>query len=55
MKRRVLHGTLAELPKLARRAGPGPTVLLLGEVLRAPIANSTAAAIEKIEALLRQA
>jgi uroporphyrin-III C-methyltransferase len=54
-ERRVLLGTLADLPELARRAGPGPTVVLLGEVLKAAIAKPTAAAIEEIEALLRQA
>jgi len=54
-ERRVLLGTLADLPALARRAGPGPTVVLLGEVLKAAIAKPAAAAIEKIDALLRQA
>jgi uroporphyrin-III C-methyltransferase len=54
--RRVLLGALADLPELARRAGPGgPTVVLLGEVLKAAIAKPSAAAIEEIEALLRQA
>jgi len=41
------------LPKLASKAGPGPTVLFLGEVLKAALAQT--AAIEEIEALLRQA
>ena len=53
-ERRVLLGTLADLPEFARRAGPGPTVVLLGEVLKAAIARPTAA-IEDIEALLRHA
>ena len=54
-ERRVLLGTLADLPALANRAGPGPTVVLLGEVLKAAIAKPAAAAIEEIDALLRQA
>lgn len=53
-ERRVLYGALADLPELARKAGPGPAVVLLGEVLRAALAESAAAAKE-IEALLKRA
>jgi uroporphyrin-III C-methyltransferase/precorrin-2 dehydrogenase/sirohydrochlorin ferrochelatase len=52
--RRILHGTLADLPELARRAGSGPTVVLLGEVLKAALAEP-AAAIKEIEAFLKRA
>jgi siroheme synthase len=48
-ERRVLRGTLAELPKLARRLGSGPAVLLIGEVLKAVSAES------EIEVLLKRA
>ena len=44
----ALRGSLAELPRLAARLGPGPALILLGEVLRMP-----AAAAEAPEALLR--
>jgi len=54
-ERRVLPGTLADLPELARRAGLGPTVVLLGEVLRAVLAESTATSIKEIEAFLKHA
>jgi uroporphyrin-III C-methyltransferase len=47
---RVLVGTLAELPALARRAGDGPTTLLFGEVLK-----DSAAIPAQAEALLKQA
>ncbi len=53
-ERRVLHGTLADLPELARRTGGGPAVVVLGEVLKAAIAEPAAAAKE-IEALLKRA
>jgi len=48
--RRVLVGTLAELPALARRTGDGPTTLLFGEVLK-----DSAATLARAEALLKQA
>jgi uroporphyrin-III C-methyltransferase len=48
--RRVLVGTLAELPALARRTGDGPTTLLFGEVLK-----DSAAIPAQAEALLKQA
>src|SRR6266478_5103647 len=51
--RRVLYGTLADLPELARKAGPGPAVVLVGEVLRAALAESVAT--KEIEALLKRA
>ncbi len=54
-EQRVLHGTLAELPQLARRAGAGPTTVLLGEVLKAALADRAAASIEDIEAFLKRA
>jgi uroporphyrin-III C-methyltransferase len=53
-ERRILYGTLADLPELARKAGPGPTVVLLGEVLKAALAEP-ATAIKEIEAFLKQA
>src|SRR6266568_4522416 len=37
-ERRILCGTLADLPALALHAGSGPAVLLLGEVLRDTLA-----------------
>jgi uroporphyrin-III C-methyltransferase len=51
--KRVFHGTLTDLSKLARKAGDGPAVVLLGEVLRAALAEPVLA--EKIEAILRRA
>src|SRR2546422_51818 len=54
-ERRVLRGTLADLPALALQAGGGPAVLLLGEVLRDVIADRTAVAIPEIQAYLRRA
>lgn len=47
---RVLVGTLAELPALARRTGGGPATLLFGEVLK-----DSAAIPAHAEALLKQA
>jgi len=54
-ERSVLHGTLADLPQLARRAGAGPTTVLLGEVLKAALAGRAAASIEDLEAFLKRA
>jgi uroporphyrin-III C-methyltransferase len=54
-ERRALFGKLADLPKLAREAGAGPTVLLLGEVLTAALARPVAAVIADIEAVVKQA
>lgn len=54
-ERRVLLGTLAELPALARQAGNGPTIVLFGEVLKAALARRRPARDEAIEALIRQA
>jgi len=48
--RRVLVGTLAELPALARRTGDGPTTLIFGEVLK-----DSAAIPARVEGLLKQA
>jgi uroporphyrin-III C-methyltransferase len=54
-ERRILRGTLADLPALALQAGGGPAVLLLGEVLRDAIADRAAVAIPEIQAYLRRA
>ena len=54
-ERRILRGTLADLPALALKAGGGPAVLLLGEVLRDAIADRAAVAIPEIQAYLRRA
>jgi uroporphyrin-III C-methyltransferase len=51
-ERRVLRGTLAELPELAVKAGAGPALVLLGQVLGATAARACTA-IEDIEALKR--
>ena len=51
--RRILRGTLADLPALALGAGSGPAVVLLGEVLGAASAEPVLA--EKIEAILKRA
>jgi uroporphyrin-III C-methyltransferase len=48
--RRMLVGTLAELPALARSTGGGPTTLLFGEVLK-----DSAVIPARAEALLKQA
>jgi len=52
-EQRILRGTLADLPGLARRAGGGPAVVLLGEVLGAVRAEPVLA--EKVEAILKRA
>src|SRR5438132_3468456 len=54
-ERRILRGTLADLPALALQAGGGPAVLLLGEVLRDAIADRAAVAIPEIQAYLKRA
>ncbi len=54
-ERRILRGTLADLPALALQAGGGPAVLLLGEVLRDALAEPAAVAIPGIQAYLRRA
>lgn len=51
-ERRVLLGTLAELPALARKTRGGPTVVVFGEVLKAALARPGAGEIEE---LLKQA
>jgi uroporphyrin-III C-methyltransferase len=53
-ERRVLLGTLADLPALSQRTGGGPTVLLFGEVLKAAFARGPALA-DEIENFLRRA
>lgn len=52
-ERLALLGTLSDLPAFAHRAGPGPAVLLLGEVLRDAAARP--AFIREIEPFLKQA
>jgi len=54
-ERRVLFGTLANLPQLARKTGHGPTIALFGEVLKAALAQRSPALDEGIEELLRRA
>jgi uroporphyrin-III C-methyltransferase len=54
-ERRVLLGTLAELPALARQTGDGPAIVLFGEVLKAAPGLRRPASIGEIEALLRRA
>src|SRR5207249_11255622 len=54
-ERRILCGTLADLPALALKAGSGPAVLLLGEVLRDALADRGAVAIPEIQAYLKRA
>jgi uroporphyrin-III C-methyltransferase len=50
--RRVLLGTLADLPTLARKTGGGPSVVVFGEVSKAALARGDTGRIEK---LLKQA
>ena len=38
-ERRVLYGTLGELPQIASELGAGPAVIILGEVLREALAS----------------
>ena len=54
-ERRVLHGTLADLPQLARRAGSGPAVVLLGEVLKTAVAVRSAVPVEEFETFVKRA
>src|ERR1700704_1339826 len=54
-ERRVLCGTLADLPALALQAGSGPAVLLLREVLRDALADRAVVAIPEIQAYLGRA
>src|SRR6266849_6540635 len=54
-ERRILCGTLADLPALALGAGGGPAVVLLGEVLRAATADPAVVSIPEIQAYLRRA
>jgi uroporphyrin-III C-methyltransferase len=54
-QRRILCGTLADLPALALQAGGGPAVVLLGEVLRAAIEDRAVVSIPEIQAYLRRA
>jgi len=54
-ERRILAGTLADLPALALAAGGGPAVLLLGQVLRAAITDRAVPSIAEIRAYLRRA
>jgi len=54
-EQRILCGTLADLPALALQAGGGPAVVLLGEVLRAALADRAVVPIPEIRAYLRRA
>jgi uroporphyrin-III C-methyltransferase len=54
-ERRAFYGTLADLPQLARRVGAGPSIVLLGEVLREVLSKNAASPVEAIDACLRQA
>ena len=54
-ERRILCGTLADLPALALQAGGGPAVVLLGEVLRVALADRAVGSIPEIQAYLRRA
>ena len=54
-ERRVLLGTLAELPALALKTGDGPAVVIFGEVLKAALAWGGAARADDFEGLLEQA
>ena len=51
---RILRGSLAELPLLAKALGAGPAVILLGEVLRES-ATRAAALPDDLRALLKRA
>jgi uroporphyrin-III C-methyltransferase len=54
-ERRALYGTLADLPALALKAGDGPAVVILGEVLRAALRERAATPVEVIGAGLKRA
>ena len=56
-EQRILRGTLADLPGLARGAGGGPAVVLLGEVLGEVLGAVRAEPVlaEKVEAILKRA
>jgi uroporphyrin-III C-methyltransferase len=54
-ERRVLRGTLGDLPQLTRRTGAGPVTVLLGEVLKAARFDCATASVEELEALFKQA
>jgi len=54
-ERRALPGTLAELPKLALKAGAGPAVVLLGEVFRDALGDRALTPIGNVESFLKEA
>ncbi|HUL92916.1 MAG TPA: uroporphyrinogen-III C-methyltransferase [Burkholderiales bacterium] len=54
-ERRLLFGSLSNLPELARRTGSGPAIVLFGEVLKAALARRGPALDEEIDELLRRA
>jgi uroporphyrin-III C-methyltransferase len=54
-ERRVLLGTLTELPALAQKTADGPTVVIFGEVLKAALAQGESAFASEIDGLLKQA
>ena len=53
-ERRLLHGALEDLPKLASLVGAGPAVVLLGEVLKGAVADP-AIVLQEAKELLKQA
>lgn len=53
--KRVLYGTLRDLPALARATGDGPSVVLLGEVLRAALAEQPGVQPEEVDATRKRA
>jgi uroporphyrin-III C-methyltransferase len=54
-ERRVFYGTLADMPRLARSAGAGPSIVLLGEVLRETLSKNLSSPVEAVEACFKQA
>jgi len=54
-ERRVLLGTLANLPALAQKGGGGPAVVVFGEVLKAALDRRAPALGDPVEDLLKRA
>ena len=54
-ERRLLFGSLSNLPELARRTANGPTIVLFGEVLKDALAARVPALDREIDELLRRA
>lgn len=53
-ERRVLLGTLANLPELARKTGHGPTIVLFGEVLKGALARRGLALDQPLSRAVRE-